>query len=91
MKHAGPVALDRLEATLRLLRQRPALREKSRGVFYRAGRAFLHFHEHGGALFADVRFDTEFERVSVTSAAERKALIARIDFLLSDGTAPASR
>jgi hypothetical protein len=91
MKHAGPAALDRLETTLQRLRKRRALKEKSRGVFYRGGRAFLHFHEHGDALFADVRFDSDFERVCVTSAKERQALIARIDAVIFDGTVSTSR
>jgi hypothetical protein len=91
MKHAGQAALDRLEPTLRRLRAYRALKEKSRGVFYRSGRAFLHFHEHGSALFADVRFDDEFERLCVTSAAERKALISRIDSTLADGTLRTAR
>ena len=84
MKHAGSKALDRLEPTLRILRSRRELKEKARGTFYRGSRAFLHFHEHGDALFADVRFDADFERVSVTTAAERKALIARVRAALSD-------
>jgi hypothetical protein len=91
MKHAGPTALDRLEPMLRQLRTQGALKERSRGIFYRQGRAFLHFHEHGGELFADVRFASDFERISVTSSAERKALIARVKEALFDGSAPATR
>jgi hypothetical protein len=91
MKHAGPAALDRLETTLRRLRKRRALKEKSRGVFYRGGRAFLHFHEHGDALFADVRFGGDFERLCVSSVAERTALVARIDASLFDGTVSTGR
>lgn len=82
MKHAGKDALDRLEPLLAELRER-ALKETSRGVFYRRGRAFLHFHEHGGELFADLRRDEDFERFPVTAAAEREALLARIDVLLA--------
>lgn len=85
MKHAGSTALDRLEALLRKLRTFGALKEKSRGTFYRRGRAFLHFHEHGDDLFADIRFTTEFERIRVTRAAEQKALFARVRAGLADG------
>ncbi len=56
MKHAGPAALDRLELLLVQIRTLPGLVEKSRGVFYRKGKAFLHFHEDPAGLFADVRF-----------------------------------
>lgn len=75
MKHAGAAALDRLEPLLRALRGKPGLKEKSRGVFYRGGRAFLHFHEHGELLFADVRFTDDFERWPATTPAERSALV----------------
>lgn len=85
MKHASPPAFDRLELLLRKLRAFEALKEKSRGTFYRRGRAFLHFHEHDDDLFADVRFTTEFERVRVTRAAEQKSLLARVRAALADG------
>jgi len=79
MKHAGPAALDRLESFLRELRTRAGLKEKSRGTFYRGGRAFLHFHEHGAELYADVRLAADFERFPVTTVKEREALLARVD------------
>ncbi len=59
MRHATPAALDRLEPLLNELRTLSALKERSRGTFYRGSRAFLHFHEHGGALFADLRLADE--------------------------------
>jgi hypothetical protein len=86
MKHAGQDALDRLEPLLSQLRRREALREKSRGAFYRGGRAFLHFHEHGPELFADIRVGDDFERAPVTKAAERKALLDQVDALIADGS-----
>jgi len=90
MKHAGSAALDRLEVLLRQLRQLDGLKEKARGTFYRRGRAFIHFHEHGEDLFADARFKDEFERLRVSSPAERKALLVRVRASLSDGL-PAER
>jgi hypothetical protein len=87
MKHAGTEALDRLEPLLERLRQRQALKERSRGTFYRGGRAFLHFHEHGTELFADVRTVADFERFPATTAADHKALLARIDAMTTAGTA----
>lgn len=85
MKHAGQDALDRLEPLLKQLRHRKVLKEKSRGSFYRGGRAFLHFHEHGLEFFADVRAGDEFERLPATTVADRKALLARVDALITDG------
>jgi N-acetylglutamate synthase-like GNAT family acetyltransferase len=78
MRHARPEDLDRLEPLLEKLRRVDGLKEKSRGTFYRGPRAFLHFHEHEGVFFADVRLKDDFERFAVTSAAEKKALLALI-------------
>lgn len=78
MRHATTEALDQLEPLLAQLRLVPGLVEKSRGVFYRRSRAFLHFHEDPSGLFADVRFGQDFERIRVESDAERDALMSRI-------------
>ena len=82
MKHAGARALDRLEPLLRVLRGKPGLKEKSRGVFYRGGRDFLHFHEHGELFFADIRLREDFERFPATTRAERSALVKSLDAAL---------
>jgi len=78
MRHATSNALDKLEPLLVELRFVPGLVEKSRGVFYRKSKAFLHFHEDPSGLHADVRFGEEFERVRVETDAERDALLSRI-------------
>jgi len=78
MKHATPTTLDALEPLLAELRGLPGLVEKSRGVFYRKSKAFLHFHEDPKGLFADVR-DAEgrdFERIDVSHEPGRRALLA---------------
>ena len=78
MKHASAATLDVLEPLLVALRAVPGLVEKSRGVFYRKGRAFLHFHEDPKGLFADVRDATgsDFDRIDVSEEAGRRALVA---------------
>jgi hypothetical protein len=78
LKHAGAHDLDQLEDLLLLLRQIPALRERSRGVFYFKSRAFLHFHGDPAGLFADLRCGDTFERFGVNSAAERPALFNKV-------------
>ena len=77
MKHATAAALDQLESLLADLRTLP-LKEKSRGVFYRKSKAFLHFHEDPAGLFADIRNadGSDFDRFKVDDAAARDALIA---------------
>jgi hypothetical protein len=78
MKHATQSALDALEPLLVELRGLPGLIEKSRGVFYRKGKAFLHFHEDPKGLFADVRDvdGLDFDRIDVTHEPGRRALMA---------------
>ena len=87
LPHASPSALDRLESMLGALRALKGLKETSRGRFYRHGRTFLHFHERGADLFADVRwtgFGWNFERVRVTANAEQEALFDRIKASLAE-------
>lgn len=75
MRHATPAALDQLDDLLTALRALPGLKEKSRGVFYRGSKAFLHFHEDAAGLFADVRVGSEFDRYRVTTKREQTALV----------------
>jgi len=82
MKHASPAVLDRLEPLLCVLRGKTGLKEKLRGVFYRVGRAFLHFHEHGELFFADVRLKDDFERLPATTKSEQSAQLKKLDAAL---------
>jgi len=77
MKHASPAALDALEPLLAEIRALAGLVETSRGVFYRRGRAFLHFHEDPKGLFGDVRdaAGVDFERIDVTREAGRQRFL----------------
>jgi hypothetical protein len=77
MKHATATALDRLEGLLAELRTLP-LKEKSRGVFHRKSKAFLHFHEDPAGLFADIRTadGSDFDRFQVDNVAAQESLIA---------------
>lgn len=92
MKHAGSQALDELEPLVAAIRALPGLKENKRGVFYRKGRAFLHFHEDPAGLFCDVRLDPEadFTRRRVSTAAERKTVLAQVKAVL-DAEPPARR
>ncbi|MGB5948001.1 MAG: hypothetical protein WBG82_01660 [Parvibaculum sp.] len=78
MKHATAAALDHLEPLLVSLRQIEGLSERSRGVFYRKGRAFLHFHEDPEGLFADMRAEGDFVRHRVSTVAEQKRFLAAV-------------
>ncbi len=97
MKHAGPLALDRLEPLLAELRAMPALTEKSRGVFYnkprllyRISRSFLHFHEDPAGLHADLRAPSgDFDRFRIEDAAERIAFLSEVHRRVSAASDPA--
>jgi len=81
MRHARPEDLDRLEPLLEKIRRLDGLKEKSRGAFYRGSRGFLHFHEHEGGFFADVRLQPaeDFERLPATTVTDKKALIGAVE------------
>jgi hypothetical protein len=76
VRHVTAAGLDELDDVLSELRGVDGLKEKSRGVFYRGSRAFLHFHEDPSGLYADVRLDADFERMRVTTKTERKRLLS---------------
>jgi hypothetical protein len=83
MKHATASALDQLEPLLEHLRALGGLTERSRGVFYRKSRAFLHFHEDPTGLYADIRLAGEdFQRFKVDKPQGREALLAAAATLL---------
>jgi len=87
MRHARDQDLDRLEPLLEALRALPGLTEKKRGTFYRKSRAFLHFHENAGSLYADIRDENgaDFERLDVTGEAERAGLLQTTRARLESG------
>jgi hypothetical protein len=85
MKHAGAAALDELGDLIAQVRVRDGLREKQPGVFYRKGKAWLHFHEDRAGLFADLRAGAEWERFRVSNPGERAGLLAAIDRALIAG------
>lgn len=79
MRHARAAALDRLEPLLAELRRVDGLTEKSRGVFYRGSRTWLHFHEDPAGLFADVRrADGEFDRLPVDRTEQWQTLVEQV-------------
>ena len=86
MRHATPEDLDRVEALLVELRKLPQLRERKRGYFSRGSRAFLHFHEDAGNLYVDVRLDSAFQRVGVTSPNEQADFLSRVRKALQSTT-----
>jgi len=78
VRHATDEDLDHVEGLLAALRSFPQLRERKRGSFSRGSRAFLHFHEDAGEFYVDVRLDSAFQRVKVTSEAEQAHFVGLV-------------
>ena len=85
MRHAGGKALEALGGLLADIRKQGGLVERSPGVFYRKGRAFLHFHEDPAGLHADLRLGADWERFRVETAVEKRAFFSRLRNALSQG------
>ena len=83
VRHARAATLDRLEPLLHELRNVPGLNERTRGVFYRRSKAFLHFHEDAAGIHADIRLGDDFERFRAETDGERGALLDRVIAALS--------
>ena len=76
MRHITPARLDTIDDLLAQLRMIDGLVERKRGSFYLSSRAFLHFHEHGDEIYADIRLNGEtFDRRRATTRAEQRALV----------------
>jgi hypothetical protein len=75
VKHATPATIDVLEPLRRQIAKLDGLTERKPGLFTKAGRAYLHFHEDAAGLFADVRAGEDWDRYRVSTVAERQALL----------------
>ena len=82
MRHATEKDLDLVDGLLAELRKLPQLRERKRGYFSVGSKAFIHFHEDAGDMYADVRLTNEFERLRVTRQSEQADLVARVRTVL---------
>ena len=79
MKHAGPATIAGLTPLLAEIRKLGGLSEKKPGVFYWKSRAFLHFHEHGDEIYADVRLKgNDFQRLPCSTRRDQASLVAAI-------------
>lgn len=90
MRHATQEDLDRLEVLLAELRKLPQLRERRRGCFSWGGRAFLHFHGDAGDYYVDVKLDSRFQRMKVTSRSDQALLLPRVKEALRSNARPAA-
>jgi len=82
VRHATSEDLGHVEALLVELRKLPHLHERKRGCFSRGSRAFLHFHEDASDLYVDVRLDSKFQRMRVTSRGEQADFLSQVRMAL---------
>lgn len=86
MRHITPARLPDIDRLLGELRGVDGLQERSPGIFYRRSRAFLHFHEDGDDVYADVRLEgADFDRRRVTTRREQDALVVAVRRALRAG------
>ncbi|HKV41830.1 MAG TPA: hypothetical protein VJX67_21680, partial [Blastocatellia bacterium] len=74
--------LDKLNGLLERVREFSALKEKSRGSFYKKSSAMLHFHEDPAGLFADLKVGSDWARFPVNTQTERRRLLAKLSSLI---------
>lgn len=86
VRHATQDDLDHAAALLAELRKFPQLRERKPGNFSRGSRAFLHFHEDAGDLYVDVRLDSAFQRIKVTSPGEQAEFLSQVRIVLQSAS-----
>jgi len=67
---------------LKHVRVLPGVVEKKRGIFYRDGAAFLHFHEDRAGLFADARVTDDWRRFRVSTQTERRTFLRELQKFL---------
>jgi len=80
VRHITPARLHTIDELLAELRTIDGLTERKPGVFYRGSRAWLHFHEDGDDVYADVReaSNADFERRRVTTKTEQRGLVRAV-------------
>ncbi len=77
MARAGDEALKKLLPVLRQLREIKGVQETKPGIFYVRRDAFIHFHDEGGALHADLKKagGSGFDRYPLDTAAQQRKLV----------------
>ena len=77
MARAEAEALQKLLPVLRQLREIKGVQETKPGIFYARRDAFIHFHDEGGALFADLKKPggSGFDRYPLDTPAQQRKLV----------------
>ena len=85
MRHATEMTLAKYPTLLASLRCVEGITEKRPGVFYWKSKAFLHFHEDPGGLYADLRCNADegLVRVRVHTKGEQSTFVRKVKMLTS--------
>lgn len=79
MKRISPEGLDTLHSLLVSLRSIPQIVERKPGVFYCRSKAFLHFHEEKGELYADISTADGWVRYPVNNFSDITKLLTAVE------------
>ncbi|MBW7876823.1 MAG: hypothetical protein H3C47_12640 [Candidatus Cloacimonetes bacterium] len=83
MKHASAITIQNLDSLISEIRLFPGLKEKKPGTFYFKSQAFLHFHEHGEQLFADIKMNGDWVRYEVSHSGFYRPLLDAVQVALA--------
>ena len=77
MARADAEALRALQPLLRQLREIKGVKEKQPGVFHARQDAFIHFHDEGGVLHAEMKKPggAGFDRFALAAPADQRKLV----------------
>lgn len=77
MARAEAEALQKLLPVLRQLREIKGVQETKPGIFYARRDAFIHFHDEGGVLHADLKKPggSGFDRYPLDTPAQQRKLV----------------
>jgi hypothetical protein len=84
MKHATAEDLIPIASLLDKIRREKRISERTFGIFYFRGKAFLHFHRDPRGLFADLRGPDDWERLTVNGRRGQALLLTKMSQLLSN-------
>ncbi|HTG61575.1 MAG TPA: hypothetical protein VMG63_19465 [Terriglobia bacterium] len=86
MKHATAEDLIPIAGLLDKIRREKRISERTFGIFYFRGKAFLHFHRDPRGLFADLRGPDDWERLTVNGRRGQALLLTKMSQLLSNSS-----
>lgn len=88
MRHANELDLENIGGLLARLDDmtegNKVLKRRKVGIYNLGPRAFLHFHEDKGSIYADIRLEgDDFVRLDISSKSDQSELVNRVEGVLA--------